>query len=190
MNETKSLLLRRGLLLEYTTLGWNVVGAVVVLVAALAAHSIALAGFGFDSLLEIFASVVVIWQLRGAHAEREQLALHCIGTAFIALAVIILVQSARTLLVRAQPEVSVVGIVWLAATFVVMMWLSSAKSRAGAQLGNTVLQTEARVTLIDALLAGAVLLGLVLNAVAGWWWADPVAGLVIVFYGFKEGFAA
>ena len=82
------------------------------------------------------------------------------------------------------------GIVWLAATFVVMLWLSSAKSRVGAQLGNTVLQTEARVTLIDALLAGAVLLGLVLNAVAGWWWADPVAGLVIVFYGFKEGFAA
>jgi divalent metal cation (Fe/Co/Zn/Cd) transporter len=185
-----TLLLRRGLRLEYLTLGWNVIGAGVVLVAAMAAHSVALAGFGLDSLLEIFASLVVVWQLKGAHAERERPALRYIGAAFIALAFYILAQSARTLFTHAQPGVSRPGIAWLAATFLVMLLLAQAKSRTGAQLGNAVLQTEARVTLIDALLAVAVLLGLVLNALCGWWWADPLAGLVIVFYGFKEGFAA
>lgn len=186
----ESMLLRRGLRLEYLTLGWNIVGTGVALMAALAAHSVALIGFGLDSLLEIFASLVVVWQLQGAHAERERPALRAIGAAFIVLALYVGVQSTRTLFAHTEPGISGLGIVWLSATFVVMLWLSRAKSRVGAQLNNAVLQTEARVTLIDALLAGAVLLGLVLNALVGWWWADPLAGLVIVFYGFREGFAA
>lgn len=190
MTPTNDLLLRRGLNLEYLTLGWNVVGAGVVLAAAVAAHSVALTGFGLDSLLEIFASLVVVWQLKGVRAERELPALRLIGAAFIALAITILTQAARAIWSHTPPGVSGLGIAWLAATCAVMLWLSRAKSRVGAQLGNAVLQTEARVTLIDALLAGAVLLGLVCAALLGWWWADPLAGLVIVFYGFKEGFAA
>ncbi len=183
-------LLRRGLYLEYATLGWNVVGVVIVAMAALAARSVALAGFGLDSLIEIFASVIVVWQLKGVNQHREWRALRLIGGVFFALAVYILAQEAVTILSGVRPMTSVGGIVWLAATFIVMVLLARGKGVTGRQLGNPVLRTESRVTLIDAALAAAVLIGLVLNAVAGWWWADPLAGLVIVYYGVKEGWAA
>jgi divalent metal cation (Fe/Co/Zn/Cd) transporter len=183
-------LLRRGLWLEYATLGWNVVGTAVVLIAAMRAGSAALAGFGLDSAIEIFASVVVVWQLKGLDRGRESLALKLIGTAFIALAVYVLVQSVWTLLANAHPASSPLGIVWLAVTCVVMLLLAWGKSVTGRRLGNLVLTTEARITLIDAALAGAVLVGVGLNALLGWWWADPIAGLVIVHYGLTEGRAA
>jgi divalent metal cation (Fe/Co/Zn/Cd) transporter len=183
-------LLRRGLLLEYVTLSWNVVGTVVVALAALAAHSVALAGFGLDSLIEIFASLVVVWQLRGVNQNRERTALRLIGAAFLLLAVYILFQSGRTLLAQEHPSQSPGGIAWLAATLVAMLLLAWGKHRTGTQLKNAVLLTEGRVTLVDAYLAAAVLIGLVLNAALGWWWADPLAGLMIVYYGAKEGLAA
>jgi divalent metal cation (Fe/Co/Zn/Cd) transporter len=183
-------LLRRGIRLEYLTLGWNVVGTVVVIVAAIAARSVALAGFGLDSLIEIFASMIVVWQLTGAGRARERQALRLIGGAFFALALYILGQSAVVLDAQAHPRNSLPGIVWLAATLAAMLLLSYGKRHTGRQLGNMVLITEARVTLIDAYLAAAVLVGLILNAVAGWWWADPLAGLVIVYYGIREGWAA
>lgn len=183
-------LLRRGLRLEYATLGWNVVGTVVVVAAAIAAHSVALAGFGLDSLIEIVASLVVVWQLKGVNQNHERRALRIIGSAFFALAVYILIQAAYTLATRGHPAPSVGGILWLAATLAAMLLLSWGKRQTGKQLGNAALMTEAHVTLIDAYLAAAVLAGLVLNAVAGWWWADPLAGLVIVYYGIKEGWAA
>ncbi len=187
-------LLRRGLLLEYLTLGWNVVGAAVILAAAVAARSVALAGFGLDSLIEIGASVVVLWQLKGSRAQggpqRERRALRLIGAAFFALALYVLASSSRSLWTQAHAATSPWGMAWLALTFVVMMALASGKARTGAQLNNKVLQTEARVTVVDAYLAGCVLIGVALNAALGWWWADPVASLVIVYYGFKEGFHA
>jgi divalent metal cation (Fe/Co/Zn/Cd) transporter len=186
----RSALLVRGLRLEYATLSWNVVGSVVVLGAAVAARSVALAGFGLDSLIEILASMVVVWQLRGGERDRERRALRIIGGAFIALAVYVAAQSTYTLATRSKPHHSPAGIVWLVATVAVMVALAAGKARAGRALANPVLQTEARVTMIDAYLAGAVLTGLVLNAAAGWWWADPLAGLVIVFYGVREGWGA
>ena len=189
LNETETLL-RRGLLLEYTTLGWNVVGTVIVIAAAIAAHSVALAGFGLDSLVEIGASMVVIWHLRGIHDRREQVALRCISFAFFALAVYILAQSAHALLQRVHPSTSPLGLVWLALTLAAMLALAAGKHATGTKLNNQVLKTEARVTLVDAYLAASVLLGLALNALFGWWWADPLAGLVIVFYGFQEGYHA
>jgi len=173
--------------LEYATLGWNVVGTVVVVAAAVAAHSVALIGFGIDSLIEIFASVVVVWQLQDAGHERERPALRLIGGAFFALALYILVQATRVLVLRAHPHTSLPGVAWLAATCVAMLLLAWGKRITGTQLNNPVLKTEAHVTLIDAYLAFAVLVGLLLNVVAGWWWADPVAGLVIVYYGFTAG---
>jgi divalent metal cation (Fe/Co/Zn/Cd) transporter len=183
-------LLQRGLWLEYTTLGWNVVGTVIVVAAAVAARSVALAGFGLDSLIEIFASVIVVWQLTGAGQHREQRALRLIGVAFFALAMYILGQEAFTFLSGIRPTTSIGGIGWLAGTLIVMLLLAWGKGVTGRQLGNPVLQTESHVTLIDALLAAAVLIGLVLNAVRGWWWADPLSGLVIVYYALKEGWAA
>src|SRR6266545_1299232 len=148
----KAALLKRGLYLEYITLGWNVVGVGIVLIAAWRAGSVALAGFGLDSLIEIFASLVVVWELNDIAHERRRHALRMIGIAFLLLA-----------------------------------W---GKKVTGDALSNPVLKTEGRVTLVDALLAGAVLVGLVLNALFGLWWADPLAGLVIVYYGFKEGWHA
>ncbi len=154
------------------------------------AGSAALAGFGLDSAIEIFASVVVIWQLKGVEQGRERLALKLIGAAFIALAIYVLLQSVWTLWTSAHPAPSTLGIVWLMITCVAMLALAWGKLRTGRQLGNVVLTTEARVTLIDAALAGAVLVGVSLNALFGWWWADPLAGLVIVYYGLTEGRAA
>ena len=180
-------LLRRGLRLEYITLGWNVIGSVVVILAAITAKSVALAGFGLDSLIEIGASLTVVWQLNDTGGAREERALRLIGIAFIALAVYIAAQAAYTLITTSRPEHSTLGIVWTAVTCAVMLALAAGKSRTGATLNNRVLQTEGRVTLIDAYLAAAVLLGLTLNTTFGWWWADPIAGVVIVYYGLREG---
>jgi divalent metal cation (Fe/Co/Zn/Cd) transporter len=179
-------LLKRGLLLEYITLTWNVVGTVVIIAAAVQARSVALAGFGLDSLIEIFASVIVVWQLKETQAGREATALRCIAAAFLALAVYVLVQSSYTLATGARPAPSISGIVWLALTVAAMLLLAYGKHVTGRHLGNRVLMTEARVTLVDAYLAAAVLVGIVLNSALGWWWADPVSGLVIVYYGFRE----
>jgi len=183
-------LLKRGLRLEYLTLGWNVIGSVIVILSGLQANSVALVGFALDSLIEIGALTVVIWQLTGISQQREKSALRLIGTAFFVLATYILTHSLETLLAQARPNQSPLGIAWLAATFIVMLLLAWGKEVTGKKLGNPVLKTEARVTVVDAYLAGSVLVGLLLNTFFGWWWADPVAGLVIVFYGFKEGWHA
>jgi divalent metal cation (Fe/Co/Zn/Cd) transporter len=177
---------RQGLALEYTTLGWNVVGVVVLSAAALAARSVALAGFGLDSLIEIGASAVVVWELSETHGTRRRTALRLIGAAFVLLAIYLTVQATWVLLVGHRAGHSPAGIAWVAATAVVMFALAAGKARVGAELGNEVLQTESRVTFIDGVLATAVLMGLVLNALAGWWWADPLAGYVLVFYALRE----
>ena len=188
INDARPRLLRRGLLLEYATLAWNVVGSVVVLWSAVAARSVALAGFGLDSLIEILASIVVVWHLRRVEVPaRERRALRIIGIAFLALAAYIAAQSLYVLVSESQPRDSLLGIAWLAATAVGMFLLAAGKSRTGRLLGNRVLLTEARVTVIDGLLAVAVLGGLILNAAAGLWWADPAAAFVIVYYGVREG---
>jgi divalent metal cation (Fe/Co/Zn/Cd) transporter len=179
-------LLRRGRLLEAATLGWNVIGIAVLAVAAVRARSVALTGFGLDSLIEIGASTVVLWELSGTGARRQRSALRMIAAAFVALAVYLLIQTAVVLVAGFHPSHSPLGITWTALTAAAMAALAAAKGRTGRALGNPVLTTESRVTVIDALLACAVLLGLLLNAARGWWWADPVAGLVIVYYAVRE----
>jgi divalent metal cation (Fe/Co/Zn/Cd) transporter len=179
-------LVRRGLALEYATLGWNVAGTVVVLAAALSARSVALAGFGLDSLIEIAASTVVIWQLADLGAGRERRALRIIGMAFTALAIYIVLQILYAILADSHPHHSMLGIAWTAATCAVMLALAAAKARTGRALENRVLLSEGRVTLVDAYLAAAVLLGLLANFVLDWWWADPLASLVIAFYAVRE----
>lgn len=180
-------LLRRGYLLEGITLGWNVVGIVVLALAALAARSVALAGFGLDSLIEIGASTVVIRELSGTGEERRRRALRLIGAAFLVLALYLAIQSGLVLAAGYHPKPSRLGIVWTGFTAVAMFTLASGKARLGRRLDNPVLRTEGRVTLVDGLLATAVLVGLVLNDALGWWWADPAAAVVILFYGLKEG---
>ncbi|WP_370067980.1 cation transporter [Streptacidiphilus sp. MAP5-3] len=182
----RATLLRRGFALEYTTLAWNVVGIVVLGVAAISARSVALAGFGLDSLIEIGASTVVVWELSGTGEERQRRALRLIGIGFSLLAAYLLVQSTLVLVAGFHPHHSALGIVWTAVTAAVMFALAAGKARTGAALDNPVLKTEGRVTLIDGLLAAAVLVGLVLNSTLGWWWADPLAGYVLVYYAARE----
>jgi divalent metal cation (Fe/Co/Zn/Cd) transporter len=185
-DQARARLLRRGFALEYATLGWNVAGIVVLAFAAITARSVALAGFGLDSLIEIGASVVVVWELSGTGDDRQRRALRLIGFAFAALALYLLIQSSVALIAGYHPRHSAVGIAWTAVTAAVMFALAAGKARTGRALDNPVLRTEGRVTTIDGILAVAVLAGLVLNAVAGWWWADPAAGYVLVYYAARE----
>jgi divalent metal cation (Fe/Co/Zn/Cd) transporter len=182
----RQVLVRRGFRLEYLTLSWNVVGIVILAIAAIAARSVALAGFGLDSLIEIGASTVVIWELSGTGEERQRRGLRLIGYAFTALAIYLLIQSTLVLVTGYHPRHSLLGIGWTALTAVAMFALAGGKTRTGRELDNLVLRTEGRVTTIDGILAVAVLLGLLLNATAGWWWADPAAGYVLVYYAARE----
>jgi divalent metal cation (Fe/Co/Zn/Cd) transporter len=184
-----TILRRRGFALEWTTLGWNVVGVLVLAVLAYRAASVALLGFGLDSLIEIGASAVVLWELSGTGEARQRRALRMIGVAFVALAVYLTAQSVVALAVLHHAAASPGGIAWTACTVLAMFALAFGKRRTGIALGNPVLVTEGRVTLIDGILAGTVLLGLLLNSLFGWWWADPIAGLVIVYYATREAVA-
>ncbi len=191
MRRSPSTLLRRGLALEYATLTWNVAGIFVLAVAAIEARSVALAGFGLDSLIEIFASVVVVWELKGtAGEERQRGAVRLIAGAFVTLAVYLSAQGVYVLATEAKPHASPLGIAWTGVTCAVMLALARGKVVTGRALGNPVLRTEGKVTLVDAYLAGAVLVGLVVRAGLGWWWADPLAGFLVVFYAVKEARAA
>lgn len=183
---TTTALLRRGRQLEVMTLGWNVIGVIVLAYAAIAARSVALAGFGVDSVIEIGASTVVLWELADVAQNRRRRALRMIGLAFVALSIYLAVQSTVILVVGFRPHHSPLGITWTAVTALVMFALAAGKAKIGRALDNPVLSAEGRVTMIDGILAGAVLLGLVLNAFAGWWWADPLAGYVILYYAVRE----
>jgi divalent metal cation (Fe/Co/Zn/Cd) transporter len=179
-------LLRRGLRLEYATLTWNVAGIVVLGWAAVVASSVALAGFALDSLIEIGASIVVVWELSGSHNQRRRSALRLIAASFVCLGGYLAVQSTAILVAGHRAHHSPAGIAWTALTAAVMFSLAAGKARTGRALHNPVLIAEGRVTYIDGLLAAAVLLGLVLNAAAGWWWADPLAGYVLLYYACRE----
>ena len=173
-----TMLLRIGRVLEGVTLVWNVVGMIILGVAAVRAHSVALAGFGLDSLIEIGASIVVLWELSGAGEARQRRALRLIAVAFLALAAYLLVQTAIVFATGSHPQPSPLGITWTASSAAAMFTLAAGKNRTGHALNNPVLITESRVTVIDGLLACAVLLGLGLNATLGWWWADPEAATI------------
>lgn len=179
-------LIKRGVNLERITLAWNVIGIIILTYAALLARSVALAGFGLDSLVEIGASTIVLWELAATNEDRQEGALKIIGVAFVILALYVAVQSIVVLTSGFHPKHSLLGIIWTAFTAVVMFTLAIGKAQTGKALDNPVLTTEGRVTFVDGLLASAVLLGLVMNALIGAWWADPLAGFVIVFYGLKE----
>lgn len=184
--DDRIVLRRRGVVLERVTLGWNVAGVVVLAIAAIESSSVALAGFGLDSLIEIGASAVVLWELARSGVARQQRALRLIGVTFVALAIYLLVQSAIALIARHHAGHSPLGIMWTATTAAVMCGLSAGKIRVGVALDNQVLITEGRVTLIDGILAVTVLIGISLDAGFGLWWADPTAGLVIVYYAARE----
>lgn len=179
--------IKRGLRLEYATLVWNVGGVALLIPLAVINSSAALIGFGVDSGIEIFASLVVLWELTGAPKERERKALNLLSVAFLGSAVYIGVESARKLLSDVRPSPSAAGIAWVTLTVAVMLVLARMKDSTGRNIDNAVLRSEARVTLIDAYLAATVLVGLVLNAAFAWWWADPLAAVAVAAYAIREG---
>lgn len=178
--------LRKGKFLEYVTLGWNVIGVVVLAIAIQGVHSIALAGFGFDTLLEIGASIIVIWELNGTVGKRQGLGLRLLSIAFFALGIYILIQSVSNLIYHTLPRQSLLGITWLLLTIVVMVLLALKKFQVGKVLNNPVLLTEGRVTLVDAALAFIILISMVFTTILGWWWLDSIGGLILMAYCFWE----
>jgi divalent metal cation (Fe/Co/Zn/Cd) transporter len=172
------------------TLSWNVAGVIILAIAAVGARSVALAGFGLDSVIEIGASTVVLWELAQVAQTRQRKALRLIGSSFVVLAIYLAVQSTIVLAIGFRPHHSSLGIAWTAMTAAAMFALALGKKKIGTSLDNPVLKAEGRVTLIDAILATAVLAGLTFNALLGWWWADPVTGYVILYYALREARAS
>ncbi len=183
MTVDRQLLNRRALQLEYATLGWNLGEAALTIGLGIAAGSLALIGFGSDSIIEMFASGVVVWHLLPGHEvdhpERTALALRLVAIAFALLAVVLLTFSTRDLVTQRIPDESPWGIAYLALTALVMFGLASFKHRIAERLDSAPLRSEASMTSLDGILATGTMLGLLLNAVLGWWWADPAAALLV-----------
>jgi divalent metal cation (Fe/Co/Zn/Cd) transporter len=174
--------------LAWATIAWNTVEAVVAIVAGAAASSIALVGFGLDSTVEVLSASVIVWQMtREVPEDREAQALRLIAVSFYALAGYVSVQAVFDLLTASEPEASTVGIVLAAVSLVVMPTLAALKRRNGRRLGSNSVVADSRQTMLCTYLSAVLLIGLVLNATVGWWWADPLAALVIAALAFNEG---
>lgn len=188
-------LLNRGLLLEYVTVGWNIVEGIVAIGAGVLAGSPALIGFGADSFVESVSGGVLIWRLgerSGRHdpegVERiERRAERLVGASFLILAAYVAFESIRALVTAEAPDVSPIGIGLTAVSIAVMLWLARAKRRTGAALGSRALIADAQQTYACWYLSTVALAGLALNALFGLWWADPLAGLGIVGFLVHEG---
>jgi cation diffusion facilitator family transporter len=184
---------RRGRQLAWLTVGWNTVEGVVALVSGVVAGSVALVGFGVDSYVEVFAGAVILWRLNqeahDAHVseQAERRAVKLIAATFILLAVGIGAESVRKLVTGERPHESLVGIGLTIVSLCVMPVLARAKRRVGRQLGSRALEADATETTLCVWLSAIVLVGLVLNALFGWWWADPLAGFGIVYVAGREG---
>jgi divalent metal cation (Fe/Co/Zn/Cd) transporter len=184
----RALLTRRVRLLVAATIGYNVVEAVIAISAGAAASSTALIGFGLDSVIEVASAAAVAWQFSGADPEaRERTALKVIAVSFFALALYVAVESVRAL-VNAEPaEHSTVGIVLAAVSLLVMPFLSHAQRRTGRELGSASAVADSKQTLLCTYLSGVLLVGLLLNSLFDWSWADPAVALVIAAVAVKEG---
>jgi divalent metal cation (Fe/Co/Zn/Cd) transporter len=185
-------LIRRGRLLEYLTVGWNLAEAVIAIGAGVVAGSSALIGFGLDSVIESVSGVVLLWRLQvGPEGERrEQRALKLVGGSFFLLAAYVAWDAGGSLWRREEPDGSAVGIVLAAVSLIVMPILARAKRRVATGLGSAALEADSRQTDLCAVLSAILLGGLLLNATLGWWWADPLAALAMVPVIAAEGLRA
>ncbi|MEV0698423.1 cation transporter [Saccharopolyspora sp. NPDC050389] len=184
----RAVLARRVRWLVAATITYNVVEAVVAISAGTVASSTALIGFGLDSVIEVASAAAVAWQFSGSDPEaRERAALKVIAVSFFALAAYVTVESVRTLLGAESADHSTVGIALAAVSLLVMPFLSAAQRRAGRELGSASAVADSKQTLLCTYLSGVLLLGLLLNSLLGWSWADPIVALVIAAVAVKEG---
>jgi divalent metal cation (Fe/Co/Zn/Cd) transporter len=191
---TRAVNVRRGRWLEYLTIGWNSLEAIIAIGAGLVAGSIALVGFGLDSIIEVSSGAALLWRLHMDAPEKrersERIALKLVGISFLLLAAYVIFDAAQSLITRETPEASYVGIGLAALSLVVMPLLARAKRKVAASINSRALQADSRQTDICAYLSAILLGGLLLNALFGWWWADPVAALVMTPIIVKEGIEA
>jgi divalent metal cation (Fe/Co/Zn/Cd) transporter len=186
---------RRGKQLEYFTIAWNTLEGLVAVVAGALAGSISLVGFGIDSFIEVTSGGVLLWRMSvdadaRKRERREKLSLRIVGVCFLALAAYVGYESISDLAGRKAPEHSIPGIILACVSLVVMPLLSRAKKKVGNELGSAAMHADAKQTDFCVYLSAILLLGLVLNAALGWWWADPVSALIMVPLIAKEGVEA
>lgn len=186
--------LRRGRVLEYLTIIWNLFEGIISVGAGLFAGSIALVGFGFDSFIESASGGALLWRLHLDAPERreraEYIALRLVGISFLLLAAYVAFDAIRSLIRREPPEASYIGIAVAAVSLVVMPLLARAKRQVAATINSRAMKADSRQTDICAYLSAILLAGLILNAMFGWWWADPVAALIMTPIIAKEGIEA
>jgi divalent metal cation (Fe/Co/Zn/Cd) transporter len=183
---------RRGKQLEYFTIAWNSLEGLVAVVAGALAGSISLVGFGIDSFMEVTSGGVLLWRMSvdadaRKRERREKLSLRIVGVCFLALAAYVGYESIFDLISRKAPEHSIPGIILACVSLVVMPLLSRAKKKVGTELGSAAMHADAKQTDFCVYLSVILLLGLLLNAALGWWWADPAAALIMVPFIAKEG---
>lgn len=189
MTDRERFLERRAMRLEYATVGWNALEMLITIGLGIAAGSLALVAFGLDTMVELFASGVVVWHLRHPGGKSDRVtarALRLVAGAFAVLAVVVAAGAFWALATRAEPEESPWGIAYIGLTVVVMLGLGVAKRATGNRLDSEPLAAEARMSLLDAALALGVLLGLATNAAFGWWWADPASALLVTAAALNE----
>ena len=187
----RQVLTRRIRMLVTTTISYNVIEAAVALTAGTQASSTALIGFGLDSVIEVSSAAAVAWQFsKPDHEAREKTALRVIGLSFFALAAYVSMESVRALFGYSEPRPSIVGIVLAAVSLLVMPLLSYAQRRTGRELGSRSAVADSKQTLLCTYLSAVLLVGLLLNSLFGWSWADPIAGLVIAAVAIREGLEA
>ncbi len=184
-----ALTMRRGRFLEYFTIGWNSLEAVIAITFGILAGSVALIGFGVDSVIESSSGAILLWRLL-AGEEREWLALRLVGISLLVLAAYIAFDAVKSLIFQERPDESYVGITLAAVSLVVMPILAKEKRKIAAKLNSRAIQADSRQTDICAYLSAILLGGLLLNALFGWWWADPLAALVMIPIIAKEGIEA
>lgn len=188
----RAIIARRGKILSQITLAYNAAEGVAAIVSGIMAGSIALVGFGIDSVIEVLSSVASLWRLHRDpnpvhRARAERLTLRIVGSCFLALAVYVAVDAGHALLTREVPARSIPGVIITVLSVMIMPALARVKKQVAVQLGSRALVADARQTSLCAYLSLIVLIGLLLNAVLGWWWADPVAALAMVPIIAKEG---
>jgi divalent metal cation (Fe/Co/Zn/Cd) transporter len=184
---------RRAIRLEYFTIAWNVLEAVVALASGILASSIALVGFGLDSVIETASGVALLWRFKQHGLEEqaaESRAVKLVGVTFFALAAYVGYEAVSDLRLHHRPEFSLPGFVLALLSLVVMPILGIAKRRTARKLGSRALAADGMETLVCAFLSATLLLGLGLNGLRGWWWADPIAGLLITVFMVREGYEA
>ena len=178
---------RTALALVWATIAWNSLEAVVAIASGAEAGSIALVGFGLNSIVEVGSAIVVVWQFSGADVEREQRALKLIAGSFFVFAAYVATQAIWDFVARSEPAESLAGIVLATLSLLVMPGLAIAKRRVGRRMGSRTVVADGGQTMLCSYLSAILLVGLIANATLGWWWADPFAALAIAALAVREG---